>query len=113
MSWRSNIINDLIINYLAHQILFSLTFFYGNKLIVDADTETVVDKHNRYNLITSDSWKTLTITLVKKKIQTNHILKLSYLVTTPTREHIAAVEHLARLVKPNNTQLQALNKKCY
>jgi len=96
---------------LAYQILLGLTFLYSNKLIVNANAETVVDKHNGYDLITSDSWKTLTITLVKKKIQTNHILELSHLVTTPTREYIAAVEHLARLIKPNNTQLQALNKK--
>ena len=96
---------------MAYQILLGLTFLYSNKLIVNANVETVVDKHNGYDLITSDSWKTLTITLIKKKIQTNHILELSHLVTTPTREHIAAVEHLARLIKPNNTQLQALNKK--
>ena len=55
MSWRSNIINDLIINYLAYQISLGLTFLYGNKLIVNADTETVVDKYNGYDLITSDS----------------------------------------------------------
>ena len=88
---------------MAYQISLGLTFLYGNKLIVNADTETVVDKYNGYDLITSDSWKTFTITLVKKKIQTNHILELSHLVTTSTREYIAAVEHLARLVKPNNT----------
>ena len=104
-------INTLVTNYLAYQILLSLTFLYGNKLIIDTNVEIVVDKCNGYNLMTLDSQETLTTTLVKKKIQTNHILELSCLVTTPIREYIVAVEYLARSVESNNIWLQALNEK--
>jgi len=46
--------------------------------------------------------ETLTTTLVKKKIQTNYISELSCSVITSTKEHIAAIEYLARSVESNN-----------
>ena len=100
---RSNIINALVTNCLAHQILLGLTFLHDNKLIVDADAGTVVDKHNGYDFITLDGQETFTATLVKKGIQTNYISESSCLVTIPIREYIVAVEHLARPVEPINT----------
>jgi len=54
MLWRSNIINNLVTNHLAYQMLLGLIFLHGNKLIVDANAGTVVDKHNRYDLMISD-----------------------------------------------------------
>jgi len=101
--WRSNIINTLVTNCLAHQILLGLTFLHDNKLIVDADAGIVVDKHNEYDFITLDGQETFTTTLVKKGIQTNHISEPSCLATIPIREHIVAVEHLAKPVEPINT----------
>lgn len=35
-------------------MLLGLIFLHGNKLIVDANAGTVVDKHNRYDLMISD-----------------------------------------------------------
>ena len=49
-----------------------------------------------------DMTETLTTTLVKKKIQTNYISELSCPVITPTKEHITAIEYLARPVESNN-----------
>ena len=40
-------------------MLFSLIFLHDNKLIVDIDTETVVNKHNEYDVIIFGSQKTL------------------------------------------------------
>ena len=49
-------------------MLLGLTFLYKNKLIVDANVGTVVDKYNRYNLMILGSQETLIATLVKKEI---------------------------------------------
>ena len=59
LSQRSNTINVLITDCLAYLMLFSLIFLHDNKLIVDIDTETVVNKHNEYDVIIFGSQKTL------------------------------------------------------
>ena len=59
LSQRSNTINILITDCLAYIMLFSLIFLHDNKLIVDIDTETVVNKHNEYDVIIFGSQKTL------------------------------------------------------
>jgi len=51
VSWKSGVFYTLVTKKLAEKILLGLTFIHLNKLIIDADTGTLIDKCTSYNLM--------------------------------------------------------------
>jgi len=65
-------------------MLLGLIFLHDNKLIVDVNTETVVDKCNGYDLMRFGSQKTLIAIYMKKKTKNELDTKLSELLCLVT-----------------------------
>jgi len=51
VSWKSRVVYVLATKRLVEKMLLGLTFIHLNKLIIDADTGTLTNKHTSYNLI--------------------------------------------------------------
>ena len=95
-------------------MLLGLIFLHDNKLIVDVNTKTVVDKCNEYDLMRFGSQKTLIATYMKKETKNELDTKLSELlclVTIFTQEYIVTDKHLVKLSRLKDIELQVLNKK--
>jgi len=62
----------LVTDKLAYLILLSLTFIYLNQLIIDAKTETVIDKCCGYNIMISNSKIPTFLTLIMEVSDISH-----------------------------------------